>query len=634
MEIATVEVTANFIDQILVFVVFAVSLNLVLGYAGILTVAHAAFGAIGCYVFLGLMGGNGFSFIPALIVGAAVAGAFGLLIGFAGLRLEPLWMILLTLAVQLNWSFLFMIVVKLFVLLGIVRPFRGVAAASFGVLGHPLTTPTQDLPFLAIAAALVFLLCYRLGESPYGRILRGIRDDEVATSSLGKNVALYKLSVFAFSAAMAGLAGVLLSVQASFADPNLFSFTVSVEIIAMVMIGGRGNMVGSVIGAALVILATPFFEYVLKLSTNVAPLAQGIAYGVALVLILYLRPQGILPEGTSLGRAAYALAQRSAALAGFVRRARGFGRRELATATASAEVSTMRGPARRSAAQRSVPPVVRVPPVSDPGPSSAVISSSTKDRGRDVVVEVRGISKAFGATRAVDEMSMTLRRRTITALVGPNGAGKTTVFNVLTGALPLDRGRVYLHGNDVTGLRPDVITRCGMARSFQDVRIFPSLSVLDNVVVGVQHQPGQNPWNLFTRPILASRAERAARAHAHNWLRFIEMEHRAQVLAGALSFGEQKLVALARILATDSDVLLLDEPCSGIDQVWIDEMVAVIKQVRDAGRTVCVVEHNLEVVSRLADHVYFMELGSVTAEGTFAELTGDPRLTKAYFGTL
>jgi branched-chain amino acid transport system permease protein len=252
----------------------------------------------------------------------------------------------------------------------------------------------------------------------------------------------------------------------------------------------------------------------------------------------------------------------------------------------------------------------------------------------NTVLEVRGLTKSFGGNTAVNDLSFGLRRGKITALIGPNGAGKTTVFNLITGAIPADAGQVRLFGRDITGLRPDVITGLGMARSFQDVRVFPSLTVLENIMLGIQDQPGDAMRNLFAHPGQVARAERAARERAREWLRFIDMDSLGGVRAGSLGFGQQKLVALARILATDSEVLLLDEPGSGIDHAWIDQMVAVVRQVSEAGRTVCVVEHNLEVVGRLADHVCFMELGRLTAEGSFADLTSDPRLTEAYFGTV
>jgi branched-chain amino acid transport system permease protein len=268
--------------------------------------------------------------------------------------------------------------------------------------------------------------------------------------------------------------------------------------------------------------------------------------------------------------------------------------------------------------------------ISEPSPNGKTAKS---DMQGDVVLKVRGLTKRFGGITAAEDLDMELRRGTITALVGPNGAGKTTVFNLLTGAIRPDSGEVYLGGENIVGLTPDKVANRGMARSFQSVRIFPRLSVLDNVALGVQHQPGESLVNLFGNIPRTEKVEHAVRERSREWLSFVGMGEFADQPAGGLAFGQQKLVALARVLATEAEVLLLDEPASGIDFQWVNVMLGLIEQIREQGRTVCIVEHNLHVVERLADHTYFMELGRITAQGSFAELTTDKRLAEAYFGT-
>jgi len=243
------------------------------------------------------------------------------------------------------------------------------------------------------------------------------------------------------------------------------------------------------------------------------------------------------------------------------------------------------------------------------------------------------VSKQFGGIVAARDLDIQLRKGTITALVGPNGAGKTTVFNLLTGFIPPDAGSVMLNGQELVGLNPNQVARLGLVRSFQDVRLFNRLSCAQNVMMAVQQQPGENFGTLFMNQRRVRKAERATRDRAMDWLGFVGMSEFADVPAGALSYGQTKLVSLARVLATEADVLLLDEPASGIDTKWVDTMLELIEAVREQGRTVCVVEHNLHVVGRLADHTYFMELGEITAAGTIDELTNTPRLAEAYFGT-
>ncbi|HEX5497683.1 MAG TPA: ABC transporter ATP-binding protein, partial [Thermomicrobiales bacterium] len=234
---------------------------------------------------------------------------------------------------------------------------------------------------------------------------------------------------------------------------------------------------------------------------------------------------------------------------------------------------------------------------------------------------------------AVNDVTMTLGEHQITALIGPNGAGKTTIFNLITGTLTPDRGRVLLRNVDITGKAPNAVANLGMARSFQDVRLFPQLTALQNVAMAVPNQPGENVAALALQPIRCRRAEAQVRAEAMRCLALTGMADRAEERVANLGYGEQKLVAIARLLATEADVLLLDEPTSGIDPASLDEMIGLVLRLKELGRTICIVEHSLTVVERLADHVVFMEEGTVTAEGTIDELTRQERLVEVYFGT-
>jgi len=584
----------SYIDLILIYLIFGLATNLVLGYTGVLQASPAAFGAFGGYSVLYLTA-HGHSWLFALVVGILLALVLGLLVGLSALQLDELWVLLLTLAAGLVIGSI----------LSGLQTFGGdnglQSETVFSVFGYEMGEPSQVLPVVVVLAIVVFAVCWRIGESPYGRVLRGIRSDASAVYALGKNVYSYKLAVFTIASALAGLAGGLLSTLANVASPTQFSFTASVEIIAIVIIGGVGNPFGTVIGSAVVVLLVPFFEHVIALSPQTSANVQLVAYGLVLALVVFFRPAGAIPEGFTIS----GLIQR-------VQDARA--QRTHATAAAATPDAAQRRQSRQDA--RAAETAGRAEPVA-----------------QGVVLDVQGVSKAFSGIKAVDGLSMQLQGGKITALVGANGAGKTTVFNLLTGALPLDGGAVYLDGQDITGLRPDQIATRGMVRSFQDVRLFSGMTVQDNVLLGVPGQPGEHLGPLFGRVGLTRRREREAREIAEHWLEFVDMQNLRRAKVDSLGYGQQKLVALARILATDARVLLLDEPASGIDYQFLDEMLDVISQIRDAGRTVCIVEHNLDVVGRLADHVYFMELGAVTAEGSFADLTGDARLAEVYFGS-
>jgi len=586
------ELALSYVDQILIFAIFAVSLNLLLGYTGQISVAHAAFGAIGGYSIGYLLLNNHVPVLAGLGVAIVAAGLVGVIVGIPALRLSAEWLILLSLAAQT----IIIALVSTSSAFGGTYGLQNIVGLS--VFGHSLTNPSDRLPLFLVCFLIVYAICWRMGESPYGRVLRGIREDERACRSLGKNVFAYKLMVFGVTAAMAGVAGALLAIDSSLAAPALFGFDQSTTIIAMVILGGMGSLPGSVIGAALLVLLGPFFERVLNINGDVTFLWRLIAYGLVLVLVMLLRPQGLLPDP---GAPLRWLRGRRARAGG------GSAEPVLAdTALPSATAAAAAAPAALPALERN---------------------------GGDIVLEVSDLSKHFGGIIAADGLAFALRRGEIAALVGPNGAGKTTVFNLLTGAIRFDSGSVVLHGHEIGGMTPNQVARRGMVRSFQDVRIFPFMSALENVMLAFQEQPGEHLASLFGRPGVTAKVEREVRERAVEWLRFVGMDALAAMPAGALGFGQQKLVALARVLATEADVLLLDEPASGIDQQWVDVMLGLIDRVRAAGRTVCIVEHNLHVVERLADHIYFMELGRITARGSFDELTAMPNLAKAYFGT-
>jgi len=592
-----VEYWLNVLDNVLIFSIFAMSLNLLLGYAGQVSVAHAAFGAIGGYTAAYISLHYGVHFVPAVLIGTLAAAACGTGVSLPALRLSTEYLILLTIAVS-----------SIVIAIATSVPALG---GSYGLLGRhpaelsplpggPLLNPSQWVGPLAVAAALVYLGCWRLGESPFGRVLRGIREDEVATRALGKDVFRYKTAVFGVTAGMAGLAGALLFYYNQLVSPGVYGFSVSLVIFTMVIFGGMGNLAGSILGAGVLVLLQPVLERLVQLSPEQASLTRLVIYGAGLAVLMRLRPQGALPEGTSL--------------AGLVRR---------------------RGPAGRApASQRAEGRIELVAAAATPsgldGRDRAPAAATADTPG---VVRVRDLARRFGGIVAVDGLDLELRAGLITALVGPNGAGKTTVFNLLTGAVRPDAGTILLNGRDVTGMRPDQVTRLGMARSFQDVRVHGRLSALENVMMGVQDQPGERLGSLFLTPRRVRRCERETRDRAMDCLRFVGLAELAAAPAGALPFGQQKLVALARVLATRADVLLLDEPASGIDVRWVEPMLELVAGVRAQGKTVCIVEHNLHVVQQLADTVCFMELGRVTARGPIRELMRDERLAEAYFGT-
>jgi branched-chain amino acid transport system permease protein len=590
----------NYIDQILLYAALALSLNLLLGYAGQVSVAHAAFGAIGGYTMAYTTQAHGWNFLLGTLLGMVIAFVVGTLVALPALKLTVEYLILLTLGVSSVILGLLIAIPEMGGTYGLIN------LPPANLFGWHLRSPEDWLVPAGAAMVLVYAICHRIGESPTGRVLKGIREDPLATGALGKNVFAYKVAVFGLTSALAAFAGAMIAAWLRLSTPGVFGFSFSLTVFAIVIFGGMANLAGTVLGAAIVVLLEPLLERVIDLEPAKAGYVELIVYGLALALLMRLRPQGALPEGFSLWGLVRGRRQRK-------------GRIEMVADWVPTTVA-------------------RVAEHGTDGADAELPVTEEERRERawhdaPVVLQTNGISKRFGGIIAASDLDIELRRGTITALVGPNGAGKTTVFNLLTGAIAPDTGTILLNGEELVGLQPHQVARRGMVRSFQDVRLFNRLSCLQNVMMAVQDQPGEHAGKLFVAKRAVDRAEAETRDRAMGWLRFVGMSEFADVPAAALSYGQTKLVSLARVLATEADVLLLDEPASGIDTKWVDTMLDLIEQVRDQGRTVCVVEHNLHVVGRLADHTYFMELGQITAQGTIAELTSSPRLAEVYFGT-
>nr|WP_022884412.1 ABC transporter ATP-binding protein [Glaciibacter superstes] len=250
-----------------------------------------------------------------------------------------------------------------------------------------------------------------------------------------------------------------------------------------------------------------------------------------------------------------------------------------------------------------------------------------------MLLEITDLNKHFGGLHAVRNATFSVEENKVTGLVGPNGAGKTTVFNMITGTIQVDSGAVTFRGADITRVTAQERVRHGIARTFQDVRLLPRLSVAENVAVGVQNQPGEGFFQVLFAPVHVHRREKETMEHVHACLDFVGINPKVRnEPASNLSYGEQKLVSIARLLATDSRLLLLDEPTSGLDEASLDQFRALLAKLISDGRTVLMVEHNMLLVRELCDQAVFMATGDVLAVDTPEKLMEMEELREVYFG--
>ncbi len=247
-------------------------------------------------------------------------------------------------------------------------------------------------------------------------------------------------------------------------------------------------------------------------------------------------------------------------------------------------------------------------------------------------LEAAGLEVSFGGLKALNDCSFTIQQGQIACLMGPNGAGKTTIFNVITGFLQPGSGSVSFKGRSLDGWKPQAIVAAGIARTFQNLRLFTALTAVDNVLASLPGQAGEEPIAAIFRPFHVASAQRRRRNEARAILDRVGLSNREKDFVRNLSYGEQKLLIIARVLATGAELLLLDEPASGLSAGALDGVMTLLRRLRDDGKTLLVVEHNTRVVQKIADDVLFLHQGHLMAQGSPEAIVNDPALAEIYFG--
>jgi ABC-type branched-subunit amino acid transport system permease subunit/ABC-type branched-subunit amino acid transport system ATPase component len=559
----------DYLQHILVMVAFyailAASFNLLIGFAGLFALSQAAFFGVGAYTTAILATKLGLPFPVPIVAGVVLTAAVGMLVALPALRIGGDHLVIVTLALQI-------------IVIAIMINWRSVTGGTDGISaipkivlwGRSLDTPARFLPLALAAAVACLAVAWRLAKSPFARAVRAMRENEQAVQAVGKNVVAVKLTVFAVAAGLAAVAGGLYAHYISYVSAETFTLDLTIYILAMVILGGTGNLWGSVIGAVLLTALPELLKFV-ALPPDIADKSRQILYGLTLIAILLLRPQGLLGEI----------------------------------------------PTRRR----------RTPTVT---PAAVPVAAAPADGA--VTVEGTGLERRFGGIVAVSGLDIALRRGRIIGLIGPNGAGKTTAFNLLTGFLQPNAGSMRLNGAPLAGLKPHQIVRRGMARSFQDLKLFQRMSVLDNVMVALPRQKGDNLLYVYGAPWIVAAEERANRAAALAVLDFVGLAAKAEEVAESLSYAEEKLLAIARLVATGAEVLLFDEPLSGLAPNTLEAIFPIIKRLAAGGKTICIIEHNLDVIRGLCDTAVFLDEGRKLAEAAPETLIADPALAARYFG--
>ncbi|HXP05111.1 MAG TPA: branched-chain amino acid ABC transporter ATP-binding protein/permease [Stellaceae bacterium] len=608
----------------LAFAALALGLNIVVGFAGLLDLGYAAFFAIGAYTYgafasyqiepawsgfwepfqwLGLVAHTGdvvhftVSFWLMLPISAAVAAFFGVLFGAPTLRLKGDYLAIVTLG------------------FGEIVPIvaRNTPSVTNGAMGlNGVAAPQlfgwsfgiDATPYYYVGVALVALLIFtstRLKSSRIGRAWMAIREDEIAAAAMGINRVKFKLLAFAIGAAFAGATGTYFVAKLQTATPEMFMFPVSVMILVMIVFGGIGSVWGVVLGAMILqILQSWFLEdlsqwlHWLGRLIHVGWLQQvelsssiEMIFGVILVTMMLYRRQGLIPATRPVQ--ALSMTEQTA---------------HVGSGGSSHNFDRLTG---LGALDREAE-----------GPLLAVTDMTVR----------------FGGLVALRSVELTVPSHSVVAVIGPNGSGKSTLFNAITGLVTPESGEVRFAGESIARLPPHRVLDRGMARTFQNLRLFPGLTVLENVMIGRHARLSTGAVGALLRLPGSQREEEEAREHCREILAIFgnRLIPRADHVVSSLSYANRRRVEIARALASSPKLLLLDEPTAGMNPAETQELASQIKGLNQLGLAIVLIEHKLDVVVRLADKVVVLDHGEKIAEGTPDAVRRDEEVMRAYLG--
>ena len=567
----------------------SIGLVLVTGYAGQFSLASAAFYGVGAYGSGLLTVNAGLPALAALALSAALAAGLAYSLGRPIFRLRGHFLAMGTLAL----TEIFYLVFNNLDITGGSSGFGGIQPLSVFDFAFDTLQRQFWLVWVVLGAALWGAL--RIGRSREGRALRALRGHEAAAAACGINVAWSKTRVFAGSAVLGSIAGSLYAHQIMYVNPPPFDVLTSIDILAVVVLGGLAGPWGAVLGAIVLEVIRQVIDRILPQVFGAGSVGAGesLALGSILVLILILRPDGLTG---ALGAAV-----------GWLRKKRG-------------DSST-------------------TPIASDTYPSGDTSADARSQvapgRGRpadEVILKCDGLTKTYGGVKAVEDLDLQLHRHEILAVIGPNGAGKTTLLNLLSGNLSPTRGTVSLLGEDVTHRPAFEVARRGVARTFQTPSLFYGMNARANVLVG-GHLRGHVGLLRSAIPTPAALREEARLGkEIDEVMRQLGLDHLSEKEATQLSLGQQKLLEVARAVAQRPTILLLDEPGAGLNRVEKLALADTLRELRAGGMSLLLIEHDMEFVMSLADRVHVLDFGMTLKVGSPEDIQSDSAVQDAYLG--